>query len=120
MCISIRTFGDAISPFALQNCAAKLGVPFFETSAKAGTNVEDAFLTMAQHLIEAKFVPQYTPSVVRTRLCPPVMHTRNSRDSLCITRMQESKSTKSPAGKAGGGKAKLDSGNGQKKKECCK
>jgi len=37
-----------------QQCAAKLGVPFFETSAKAGTNVEDAFLTMAQHLIEAK------------------------------------------------------------------
>jgi len=39
-----------------QQCAAKLGVPFFETSAKAGTNVEDAFLTMAQHLIEAKCV----------------------------------------------------------------
>merc|ERR1712224_180381 len=70
-----------------QQCATKLGVPFFETSAKAGTNVEDAFLTMAQHLIEAK--------------------------------MQEAKSSKTPA-KSGGGKAKLDSNAGEKKKDCCK
>jgi len=70
-----------------QQCAAKLGVPFFETSAKAGTNVEDAFLTMAQHLIEAK--------------------------------MQEAKSSKS-ASKSSGGKAKLESGERKKKRDCCK
>jgi len=77
-----------VSPEDGQECAAKLGVPFFETSAKAGTNVEDAFLTMAQHLIEAK--------------------------------MQESKSSKSSPAKGGGGKADLNSGKAEKKKECCK
>jgi Ras-related protein Rab-1A len=37
-----------------QRFADKLGIPFLETSAKAATNVEAAFLTMAKELIKTK------------------------------------------------------------------
>ena len=105
-----------------QQCAAKLGVPFFETSAKAGTNVEDAFLTMEQHLIEAKFVLQ-SIALLRVLLYYQSRLSKSTRTcckhKIYAIRSQEAKSSK-PATKSSGGKARLESGEGKKKKECCK
>jgi len=40
--------------FTFQKFADELGIPFLETSAKNASNVEEAFLTMAQELIRLR------------------------------------------------------------------
>jgi hypothetical protein len=39
----------------MQKFADELGIPFLETSAKNASNVEEAFLTMAQELIRIRY-----------------------------------------------------------------
>jgi Ras-related protein Rab-1A len=38
----------------MQKFADELGIPFLETSAKNASNVDEAFLTMAQELIRIR------------------------------------------------------------------
>lgn len=40
--------------FDVQKFADELGIPFLETSAKNASNVDEAFLTMAQELIRIR------------------------------------------------------------------
>jgi len=48
---------------AAQEYCSKLNIPFLETSAKASTNVETAFMTMAKEIMKTKVDKGLEPSV---------------------------------------------------------
>ena len=46
--------GRAVSTETAQAYADKLAAPFFETSVKEGTNVEEAFIALTKKMIETR------------------------------------------------------------------
>lgn len=59
LCVSPLSFSLSPTPTRprtrhTQKFADELGIPFLETSAKNASNVEEAFLTMAQELIRIR------------------------------------------------------------------
>jgi hypothetical protein len=51
---SLPSLPPSLPPSPFQKFADELGIPFLETSAKNASNVEEAFLTMAQELIRLR------------------------------------------------------------------